>query len=119
MHLGRRDQAATLHPAMEALAASGLVMHYSLTRTNAGIAAAAAGEWVVAEQHHRAAVTQAETLGLRVAAADACEWYARMLLARDGTDDRTRASALLTEAVARYDVLGMTAFAQRARRLAG
>jgi serine/threonine-protein kinase len=88
-------------------------------RTNAGIAAAAAGEWAIAEKHYRAALTQAETLGLRVAAADAREWYARMLLARSGPDDRARASALLAEAVARYDALGMTAFAERARRLAG
>ena len=118
MHLGRRDQAATLHPAMDALAASGLVMHYSLTRTNAGIAAAAAGEWAVAEQHHRTAMTQAETLGLHVAAADAREWYARMLLARGAPGDRARASPLLAEAVARYDALGMPAFAQRVRSLA-
>ena len=119
MHLDRRDQAAALHPALEALAASGLVMHFSLTRTNAGIAAAAAGEWAIAEKHYRAALTQAETLGLRVAAADAREWYARMLLARSQPDDRARASALFAEAVARYDALGMTAFAERARRLGG
>jgi hypothetical protein len=119
MHLGRLDRAAALHPALEALVESGLVMHFSLTRTNAGIAASAASDWAVAEQHFQTAFNQAEMLGLPVAAADAREWYARMLLARLGPDDRMRASKLLTEAVARYDVLGMTAFARRARSLAG
>jgi hypothetical protein len=94
-------------------------MHFSLTRTNAGIAASAASDWAVAEQHFQTALDQAEMLGLPVAAADAREWYARMLLARLGPDDRMRASKLLMEAVARYDVLGMTAFARRARSLAG
>jgi tetratricopeptide (TPR) repeat protein len=114
-HLGRRDEVAALHPAMEALVQSELVVHYTLIRTDAGIAAAAAGEWALADQHHRAAMSQAEALGSRVFAAESREWYATMLRARDEPGDRERGRALLTEAVALYESLGMTIFSERAR----
>ena len=119
MHLGRRADAAALHPAMEALVASGLVVHHTLTRTDAGIAASAAEKWTVAEEHHQTAMRHADTLGWRTASADARQWYAQMLHARDQPGDRARASGLVSEAVALYDAIGMGAFAKQTRALVG
>jgi tetratricopeptide (TPR) repeat protein len=112
--LGRTAEAASLHPAMEALVASGLVVHFTLTRTDAGIAAAAAGQWSVADEHHRAAMSQAATMGFPMGQADAREWYGAMLLRRDQPGDAERARALLTEAAELYDTVGMPTFAHRA-----
>lgn len=119
IHLGQRAKAAALHPAMEALLSSGLVVHHTLTRTDAGIAAAAAEQWTVAEEHHQIALAQADTLGWRMARADARQWYAEMLLARDQPGDRARARALASEAVALYHALGMPAFAKQTQALLG
>jgi hypothetical protein len=118
VHLGRIDDAAAMWPSMEALVRSGLVVHYTLTRTDAGIAAAAAAEWVAGEEHHRIAMQQADTLRSPLARADARDWYAQLLLARGRGSDRARAGALLDEAVTLYDTIGMTTFAARARTLA-
>jgi hypothetical protein len=112
--LGRTDHVATLHPAMEMLVGSGLVVHYTLTETDAGIAAAAAGNWAVAEAHHRSAVSQAEAMPFPIGQADAREWYADMLLARNRTSDADRARALLVDAVSLYSALGMVGHARRA-----
>ena len=119
IHLGQRAKAAALHPAMEALVASGLVVHHTLTRTDAGIAAAAAAQWTVAEEHHQTAVTQADTRGWRMARADARQWYAEMLLARNQPGDRARARELASEAVALYLALAMPAFAKQTQALLG
>lgn len=100
--VGRTDHAATLHPAMETLVGSGLVVHYTLAETDAGIAAAAAANWAVAEDHHRRAVSQAEAMPFPIGQADAREWYADMLLARNRTSDADRARALLVDAVSSY-----------------
>ena len=60
-------------------------------------------------------MSQAEALGSRVFAAEARDWYATMLRARDEPGDRERERALLTEAVALYESHGMTSFSERAR----
>jgi tetratricopeptide (TPR) repeat protein len=112
--LGRTDHVATLHPAMETLVGSGLVVHYTLAETDAGIAAAAAGNWVAAENHHRRAISQAEAMPFPIGQADAREWYADMLLARNRTSDADRARSLLVDAVTLYSALGMTSYARRA-----
>jgi hypothetical protein len=112
--LGRTEQVAALHPAMETLAGSGLVVHYTLTETDAGIAAAAAGNWAAAENHHQAAISQAEAMPFPIGQADAREWYADMLLARNRTGDADRGRALLVDAVTLYGALGMTGHARRA-----
>lgn len=112
--LGRKDHAATLYPAMEALVASGLVVHYTLTQTDAGIAAAAAENWTTAEDHHRGAIAQADAMPFPIGQADAREWYADMLLARNRPSDADRARALLGDAITLYSALGMTGHARRA-----
>jgi hypothetical protein len=61
---------------------------------------------------------QADGLRSPLARADARDWYAQMLLARGGSSDRARAAALLDEAAALYNTVGMAIFAARARTLA-
>ncbi len=113
--LGRGPDAAALHPALEALVGMGFVLHYTLTRTDAGIAAAAGGDWVRAEEHHQLAMAQADALGLPVSRADSREWYAEMLLARNQPGDVAQARAMHSEAAALYEELKMPTFAARTR----
>lgn len=108
--LGHRDRAAALRGPLEAMVDAGVVIHYDLARTNAAIAAAAAGDWGGSDHHHRLAIEQADTLDLKVAQPDAREWYARMLIERDATGDRARAASLLAEAAAQREALGMSYF---------
>ncbi len=105
--LGDRERAATLRAPLEAMVDAGVVIHYDLMRTSAGIAAAAEGDWVGSERHHRAGVEQADTLDLKVAQPDAREWYARMLMERDASGDRAHAASLLEEAAVMRNALGM------------
>ncbi len=112
--LGLTHDAAALQPAMETLLRSGLVVHYTLTETDAGIAASAAGNFACAEGHHRKAILQAGALPFPIGQADAREWYGDMLLARKRDDDAPLARSLLVEAATLYEQLGMPSHARRA-----
>jgi hypothetical protein len=91
-----------------------------LPRTAAGIAAACEGDWARAEEHHQAAIRQADTIPHRVAQSIARYWYAVMLLARGRQTDSTDARALLGEALGMFESLGMPLYARQAGdRLAG
>jgi exonuclease III len=74
-------------------------------RTVAGIAAACAGDWNAAEEHHQIALHQTDTAPYRHLQPVAREWYATMLLERNGPGDRARAQALIGEAFAMYGSL--------------
>ena len=115
-YLNCSTEAATLHPQTEDLVATGAWCAHELFlfRSAAGIAAAAAGEWTRAEEHHQTAVHQADTAPYRVAQPQAREWYAEMLLARRAVGDADRGRALLSEALAQYESIGMPLHAQRA-----
>jgi hypothetical protein len=99
--LGQFDEAAALEAHAEYVVANGPLCVYSqhLFRTSAGIACAAAGNWTRAEEHHQAAIHQADSSPYRVAQPGARFWYAEMLLARNLPRDRERASGLLKEAL--------------------
>ncbi len=116
--LGRFDEAAALEPHAEHVVANGPLCVFSqhLFRTSAGIAAACAGHWERAEEHHRMAIQQADAAPYRVAQPIARSWYAEMLLSRDLPGDRERAHELLREALHMYQAIGM---AWHARRAAG
>jgi tetratricopeptide (TPR) repeat protein len=119
--LDRRDEAAALRASAEDLVATGVQCNWSVTMfaTAAGVAAACAREWTRAEVHHQRAIQQADA-AYRICQPDARVWYADMLLARGETGDRDRARALLAEALALYESIGMPGFAQRtSARLAG
>ena len=82
-------------------------------RTTAGIAAACAGDWPAAEEHHLTAIHQADTAPYRPAQPIAREWYALMLLDRNGPGDAAKARDLLSEALAMYESLEMPFRANR------
>ncbi|MDQ2773643.1 MAG: AAA family ATPase [Acidobacteriota bacterium] len=99
--LGRFEEAAALEAHAEYVVANGPLCVYSqhLFRTSAGIACAAATHWTRAEEHHQAAIHQADSSPYRVAQPGTRFWYAEMLLARNLPGDRERASGLLREAL--------------------
>jgi hypothetical protein len=88
-----------------------------LLERTAGIAAMAGRRWDDAETHFRTALRQAETLPHRPEAAHTRRFFARMLLDRDGADDRARAAELSGEAVDLYRRMGMPRHEAMARAL--
>jgi hypothetical protein len=82
-------------------------------RTTAGIAAACAGDWSAAEQHHLTAIHQTDTVPYRVSQPTAREWYATMLLDRNGPGAAAKARLLLSEALAMYESMEMAFHANR------
>jgi tetratricopeptide (TPR) repeat protein len=113
---GFPEEAARLHPAAEDLAHTGIALTFTSTlpRTAAGIAAACAGDWARAEEHHRAAIRLADTIPHRVTQAISRYWYAVMLRQRGNWED---ARTGLGEALEMFDSLGMPLYSQRAREL--
>ena len=82
-------------------------------RNAAGIAAACAGDWTAAEEHHLTAIHQMDTAPYRVSQPIAREWYALMLLDRNAAGDRAKARVLLAEALAMYESMEMPFHANR------
>ena len=114
---GHRDEAAALYPTvLAALEHRGewITFDCRLTRTRAGIAAAAAGRLEEAEERFGEALGAAEDLGLRIEAADVRRMLAGALLERGGEGDRQRAAGLLEDAAASYAAMGMPRFASLA-----
>jgi eukaryotic-like serine/threonine-protein kinase len=113
--LGQKEEIAALRPASEELVLTGIwaFSYFSPFRTAAGIAAACAGDWSVAEQHHLAAIHQTDTAPYRVSQPTAREWYATMLLDRNGPGDAAKARVLLSESLAMYESMGMPFHASR------
>jgi len=126
--LGERDEAARLHPLVLEAIDTGAVVRGSqcaLLQTVAGMAAAAGGQWDVAEEHYQTALRQAHELPVVMQQAEVRRWYARMLIDRDAPGDpstgsgrdRDKARELLTEAVAMYRRIGMPKHVEMAEAL--
>ena len=113
--MGRKEEVATLRPLTEELVGTGVWVSRAMVpfQTAAGIAAACAGDWSAAEEHHLTAIHQADTVPYRPAQHMAREWYALMLLDRNGPGDAARARDLLTEALAMYESMEMPFHANR------
>lgn len=107
--LGLREQCAALRPCAIQLSEAGthVVWNLGLAQRHAGVAAAAAGDWDGAEEHFDAARTQAMDIGYRMELAELLRWRAQMLLWRAENGDTEKARALLDEAHAAYDDIGM------------
>ncbi|MBS1854073.1 MAG: protein kinase [Acidobacteria bacterium] len=112
--LGRHREAAAYLNLVERLAALGAVYTHDMTRTAAGIAAACAGEWQRADEHHRAAIARAAELAYRTPLASARAWYAETLLARGEAGGRDRARVLLDEAARLYAEIGAAESSRKA-----
>lgn len=114
---GRREEAGRLQADVEKIAAEWDCNHIGFpVRTAAGIAAACAGNWARAEEHHRAAITRMEAAPYLTAQPISRYWYADMLAVRGGAGDIEAAKALLQESMAASDKIGLALYARLARR---
>ena len=86
-------------------------------RTGAGIAAACAGNWTRAEEHHRATIARMEAVPYVTAQPIARYWYADMLAKRRGAGDMEAAKALLHTSIAGSDDIGLALYARLARQM--
>jgi hypothetical protein len=76
-------------------------------QTIAGIAAAAARQWVAAENHFRIALQQAESFPHLLEQAEIHRFHAMMLIDRAAPGDREKAQTLVSEALETYTRIGM------------
>src|SRR5439155_433576 len=113
--LGKKEEVAALRSLCEELVLTGVwaFSYLSPFRTAAGIAAASAGDWSAAEQHHLTAIHQTDTAPYRISQPTAREWYATMLLDRNTTGNAAKARILFSEALAMYESMGMPFHANR------
>jgi serine/threonine protein kinase/tetratricopeptide (TPR) repeat protein len=118
-HLERKQDLAALSEIADDLLQTGAWMYTILCpfRTIAGIVAAAAGDWKLSEHHHLEAVRQTDVAPYRHLQPAAREWYARMLLERNGKGDRKQAQKLLQAAISMYESTGMPHRSIHARQL--
>jgi predicted ATPase len=82
-----------------------------------GLLATVTGQWAAAGDHFETAIRVHDRLEARPLLARSRYEYARMLLTQDRTADRTRAQALLDQALAAASPLGMAAVAEGVRTL--
>ncbi len=103
-HMGRKTELAALRPVTDELLFTGAWTYSLLSpfRTVAGIAAAAAEDWSLAEEHHCTAIQQTDSAPYCHLQPVAREWYAKMLLDRDRPGDSAHARSLLEQAIAMY-----------------
>jgi len=115
--MGLKKEAAALRPLTEELILTGAWTYSVISgfRTAAGIAAACEEDWPGAEHHHRIAIDQTDRAPYRHLQPVAREWYAEMLLDRHDAGDVGHARALLVDAVAMDEAMGMPARARHAR----
>lgn len=113
--MGKNEEVAALRPLSEEVLLTGAWMAWDMSpfRTAAGIAAACAGDWPAAEQHHLTAIHQTDAAPYRLAQPMAREWYAAMLLGRNRSGDELKARSLLSEALTMYEAMGMPFHARR------
>jgi hypothetical protein len=118
--LGEHSQAAPFYPLVQELIDLGVVELFRISHfshTIAGLAAGAARQWEVAEDHFRIGMQQAESLPDSLEQAEIRRFHAMMLLVRDSSGDRTTAQELLAEALESYTRIGMRRHAELTREL--
>jgi tetratricopeptide (TPR) repeat protein len=108
--LGEQSHAGQFYPLARELINTGAVVFWPIfrfTHTVAGIAASAAQNWDVAEQHFQTAMHQAEVIPHRLEQAEIHRFHAMMLMDRALPGDRTRVQTLLNAAIESYQHIGM------------
>lgn len=114
---GRREKAGRFQNEAEKIATEWACNHVGFpVRTAAGIAAACAGNWTRAEEHHRATIARMEAVPYVTAQPIARYWYADMLAERRGPGDVEAAKALLQASITASDAIGLALYARLARR---
>jgi hypothetical protein len=120
--LGNQSQAKGLYPLVDGLLDTAAVVLWPISRfthTIAGVAAAAARKWQIAEEHFRIAMQQADFFPNRLEQAEIRRFHAMMLLDRAGPGDRNKAQTLLNEALETYRQIGMPRHLEMAHALIG
>jgi tetratricopeptide (TPR) repeat protein len=118
--LGEREQAAVLYRDVHELIDTGTIFVQIMSRfprTAAGISAAAARNWNVAEEHFRIGLEQAKALPNQLEQTEIRRFQAMMLLDRAATGDREKAQTLLREAYESYTQIGMPSHIEIAQTL--
>ncbi len=118
--LGENEQAAALYPTVVAAGDAGSIargLDTRLLQILAGVTAGCGRHWDRSEEHFRRALEITRELPFRLEEAEACRFYAQMLLDRDERGDRVRARELLEFAVVRYGDIGMRKHFDLARAL--
>src|SRR6185503_7491171 len=118
--VGEREKVAALYPLIVELVGMRVVWIWTgprLVQTAAGLAAAAARDWKLAEGHFATASQQAEELPQRLEQVDLRRFRAMMLLDRDAPGDRATARSLLGEAAEHYARFGMPGHRDLTERL--
>jgi len=114
---GRRQEVLRLQDETENIAAEWDYNDFGFpAKSAAGIAAACAGNWARAEEHHRAAMTRMDKVPYVAAQPIARYWYADMLVERGATGDLEAAKILLRETIAKSDAIGLALYARLARQ---
>jgi DNA-binding CsgD family transcriptional regulator/tetratricopeptide (TPR) repeat protein len=94
-----------------------LVLCYGAADRYLGMLAAVLGEWADAEAHFEAALELNGRLGAQTWLAHTAYEYARMLLARRSSGDRSRAAALVGKTISIAETAGLVSLAARAAQL--
>jgi predicted ATPase len=118
--LGKQAQAGQLYPLVRELIDTGAIVGWPIpryTQTMAGLAAAGAHQWNLAEEHFQIARRQADFFPDRVEQAEICRFHAMMLIDRAASGDREKASTLLGEALESYTQIGMPRHIEMTRTL--
>jgi hypothetical protein len=118
--LNEQAQAGQLYPLVRDLIKTGAVALWPISRftqTIAGIAAAAAHQWDVAEKHFQIAMQQTESFPDRLEQAEIRRFHAMMLVDRAAPGDREKAQTLLREALETYTQIGMPRHIEMAQTL--
>jgi DNA-binding NarL/FixJ family response regulator len=120
--LGDADRAAALYAEIAPSEGRNLISPpnvacFGAASRHLGLLAATMKRWPDAERHFEAALAMNARQGARPALAHTQHQYAAMLLARNASGDRERAIALLDEALAAAQEMGMAGLAERAAAL--
>ncbi|HXR97938.1 MAG TPA: protein kinase [Terriglobales bacterium] len=114
---GRRGEAAGLEADAGKIARE---WDFSLVgipaKTVAGITSACAGNWMRAEEYHRAAIAGMDAAAYVTAQPMARYWYADMLAERGGRGDADAAKALLEQTIDASERIGLALYARLARQ---
>ncbi len=106
---GELESAAALYPVLREILDDGWrVGPLQPVEGLAGLAAAAGGNWDVAEGHFRSALVFVDEIGDRLGKPSVQKWYVWMLLRRAAPGDRDQARTLLDEAIPAFRSMGMT-----------
>jgi hypothetical protein len=114
---GRREEAGRLQAEAEKVAIDWSCNYFGFpVKTVAGIAAACAGNWSRAEDHHRGAIARMEAAPYITAIPIARYWYADMLAERGGPGDAAAAKVQFQDSIDASDAIGLALYARLARQ---